>query len=198
MNAYLHNAIPNLKPFKYSNHFISHFINQPWILVNGISHKKSVYIFKDDNSLEIKRKDNLIKTSWAISLDNVFTIETEEGLIIVKVYFKDDDVLVLEHQNKNEFAVLINTSNYDGDVNSVEDVQNFLKEKYKQKVSSVIYDHEFYYIERSEEFGPYTVEELSEKVEKEEISAYCFVRDINEDDYSRRLRISDLVNELYA
>jgi hypothetical protein len=37
---------------------------------------------------------------------------------------------------------------------------------------------------------------LSEKVKKEEISAYCFVRDINEYDYSKRLRIFDLMQEL--
>ena len=52
------------------------------------------------------------------------------------------------------------------------------------------------YIEQSKEYGPFTVEELSEKVKKDEISIYCFVRDVNEDDYSKRLRIQDLIKEL--
>lgn len=196
MKEYLHNAIPNLKPFDYERHHNALFINQPWVLVNGIEEKKSIYVFKSDNILEITRKKSVIETSWTLSINNVFTIETEDGLISVKAYFKDDDILVLNHQDKKEFALFINTTNYDEDLNSVEDVQLFLKEKYKQKVSNLIYDHEFYYIEKSEEFGPFTVEELSDKVKREEISMYCFVRDINEDDYSKRLRIYDLIKEL--
>ena len=131
-----------------------------------------------------------------IDITNIFSIETEDGLITVKVYFKDDDVLVLNHQNKKEFALFINTTNYTEALNSLEDVQKFLKEKYKQKVTSLIYEHEFYYIEKSKEFGPFTVEELSKKVKKEQISEFCFVRDINEYDYSNRLRIYDLIKEL--
>lgn len=196
MNDYLHNTIPNLKPFDFERHHDSLFINQQWVLVNGISKKKAVYTFREDNILEIKRKDATIQTSWSINIQNIFSIETEDGLIIVKAYFKDDDILVLNHQDKQEFALYINTTNYNEDLNSVEDIQSFLKEKYKKKVSNIIYEHEFYYISKSEEFGPNTVEELSEKVKNEEISAYCFVRDVNEYDYSKRLRIFDLMQEL--
>ena len=196
MNDYLHNTIPNLKPFNYERHHDSHFIDQQWVLVNGISKKKSVYTFREDNILEITRKDNVIKTSWNINIQNIFSIETEDGMIMVKAYFKDNDILVLKHQDKQEFALYINTTKYEDELNSVEDIQLFLKEKYQKKVSSIIYDHEFYYIEKSKEFGPFTVEELSEKVKNDEISAYCFVRDINADDYSKRLRIYDLIKEL--
>lgn len=196
MDDYLRNTIPNLKPFDYNRHYDSHFINKEWVLVNGISKKKSIYTFKEDQILEISGKSSAIKTSWTLSINNIFSIETEDGLIIVKAYFKDDDVLVLNHQNKQEFALFINTTNYTEDLNSIEDVQVFLREKYKQKVSKLIYGHEFYYIEKSKEFGPFTVEELSEKVKSDEISVYCFVRDINENDYSKRLRIYDLIKEL--
>ncbi|WP_439153248.1 hypothetical protein [Winogradskyella sp.] len=196
MNDYLHNTIPNLKPFNFERHHDSHFINQQWVLVNGISDKKAVYTFRKDNILEIKRNDAVIKTTWSINILNIFSIETEDGLITVKAYFKDDDILVLNHQDKQEFALYINTTNYEDELNSIEDIQAFLKEKYKKKVSTIIYDHEFYYISESEEFGPNTVEELSEKVNNEEISAYCFVRDVNEDSYAKRLRIIDLMQEL--
>ncbi|WP_178985180.1 hypothetical protein [Winogradskyella helgolandensis] len=196
MNDYLHNTIPNLKPFNYDHHHDAHFINKPWVLVNGISKKKSIYTFKADNVLEISRKDNVIKTTWNINIQNSFSIETEDGKITVKAFFKDDDILVLNNENKEEFALYINVSNYDDDINSVEDIQDFLKEKYKKKVSTIIYDHEFYYIEKSKEFGPFKVEVLAEKVNAGDISAYCFVRDVNEHDYSNRMRIEDLLHEL--
>lgn len=196
MEDYLRKTIPNLKPFDFNRHHDSHFINQEWVLVNGISKKKSIYTFKEDHILEISRKTSVIKTSWTLSINNIFSIETEDGLIIVKAYFKDTDVLVLNHQNKNEFALFINSSNYSEDLNTIDDVQTFLREKYKQKVSDLIYGHEFYYIEQFKEFGPFTVEELSEKVKSDQINVYCFVRDINENDYSKRLRIYDLIKEL--
>ncbi len=196
MSAYLHNTIPNLKPFDYDRHHDSLFINQQWVLVNGISTKKAIYTFRDDNILEIERKDATITTSWTISIQNIFTIETEDGVINVKAYFKDDDILVLNHQDKEEFAMYINTTNYTEELNSIEDIQGYLKDKYKKKVNKVIHKHEFYYISKSKEFGPNTVEELKEKVENETISAYCFVRDVNEDNYAKRLRIIDLMQEL--
>ncbi|MEH6536185.1 MAG: hypothetical protein V7719_07325 [Psychroserpens sp.] len=196
MKEYLHNTIPNLQAFDYTIHHDSLFINHQWVLVNGISEKKSVYTFLKDNILQISRKESIIETSWTLNINNIFQIETEDGLITVKAYFKDDDVLVLNHQNKKEFALFINTTKYREDLNSVEDVKAFLREKYKQKVTDLIYGHEFYYIEKSEEFGPFTVEELSEKVKSEKISMYCFVRDVNEYDYSKRLRIYDLIKEL--
>ncbi|MEY8848645.1 hypothetical protein AB9K26_07505 [Psychroserpens sp. XS_ASV72] len=196
MDDYLRNLIPNLKPFDYKRHYNAHFINKAWVLVNGISKKKSVYTFKEDNILEIKRKNSLIKTSWDLSIRNVFTVETEDGIITVKAFFRDDDILVLNHQDKKDFALFINTANHEEDLNNIEDIQVYLKEKYKKKVSKLIYGHEFYYIEKSKEFGPFSVEVLSEKVKREEISAYCFVRDVNESDYSKRLRIVDLIREL--
>lgn len=189
-------VIPNLKPFDHALHHDKLFINQQWVLVNGISKKKSIYTFKDDNILEIARKQSVIETSWTVDIQNVFSIETEDGLITVKAYFKDDDVLVLNHQNKEEFALFINTTQYTDELDSVEDIKIYLRKKYQKKVSNLIYDHEFYYIEKSREFGPFTVEALSEKVKREEISVYCFVRDVNEYDYSKRLRIYDLIKEL--
>ncbi len=196
MSKRLHHLLPNLKPFDYDRHYDSHFINHNWVLVNGISEKKSVYSFKDDNILEISRKSSLIRTSWHLSFNNIFTIETEDGIITVKAFFKDNDILVLNHQDKEDFAVFINTANHSEELNSVEDIQNYLKEKYQKKVSHLIYDHKFYYISKSKEFGPYKVEELSKKVKSNKISAFCFVRDINEYDYSKRLRIIDLMNEV--
>ncbi|WP_026755715.1 hypothetical protein [Sediminibacter sp. Hel_I_10] len=196
MSHPLLDSIPNLKPFDYETHHDELLLNKEWILVNGIEKKKAVYVFKEDNVLKISEKETTTETSWTIDIKNVFSIQTEDGLITVKAYFKDDDVLVLNHQNKTDIALFINESHYEEEVNTFADVQKFLREKYRQKVTNLIYDHEFYYIEKSREFGPFTVEELAEKVKREDISAYCFVRDINEDDYSKRLRIWDLIKEL--
>ena len=134
----LHNTIPNLKPFDYSTHHDFSFIDQEWVLINGIAEKKSTYIFEEDNVLKIYRKDDVIETTWDIHFQNIFIIQTEEGRATVKAYLKDDDILVLNDQSKDEFALFINTSNYGDELNSMDDVQDYLKYKYKQKASNLI------------------------------------------------------------
>lgn len=196
MQSHIFNILPNLETFNYDVHYESLFINKNWVLVNGIAQKKAVYVFKEENILTIKENETKSETSWNIEHKNTFSIQTEDGEITVKAYFKDNDVLVLDHENKNEYALFINESEHETDVNSIEDVKLFLREKYKKKATTLIYDHKFYYISESEEFGPFTVQELTEKVKAETISKHCFVRDINEYDYSKRLRIRDLTKEL--
>ena len=196
MQSSLFNLLPNLEPFNYDVHFESRFLNQQWVLVNGIKRKKAIYIFKNETNLYIFENKKKIETTWSIDLKNTFTIETEDGKVTVEAFFKDDDILVLNKENTGDCAVFINENSYTDELNSVDDIQKFLREKYKQKATQLIYGHKFYYIEKSEEFGPFTVEELAGKIEKDSISAYCFVRDVNEYDYSKRLRIIDLIREL--
>lgn len=196
MPSYLFEIFPDLKAFDYNLHYDSLFLNQPWILINGIANKKAVYIFKDENTLTITQNEMVSETSWCIDIRNTFSIDTEDGLISVKAYFKDDDILVLKHKDSNEFALYINASNYTEDINTFEDVQQFLKQKYEQKATDLIYEHEFFYIEKAKEYGPYKVQELADKVQNKSISKHCFVRDINEHDYSKKLRIRDLIKAI--
>ena len=104
--------------------------------------------------------------------------------------------MVLDREKHNDYAVFLNQSNYENEINTLDDVGEFLKKRYKDKASSMISGHQFYYIEDSKEYGPFSAEELSRKVNNDEVSEHCFIRDINEDGYDRRLRISDLIKEL--
>ncbi|MFD2540801.1 hypothetical protein ACFSSB_00605 [Lacinutrix gracilariae] len=196
MSTAIFNLLPNLKPFHHDTHYQDLFLNQNWVLVNGINNKKAVYVFKDENKLHISQNEITTETSWSIEAKNTFLIETEDGKTSVKAYFKDDDILVLNRLKTDDCAVFINEDSYSSALNTFEDVQQFLHNKYKEKVNHLIAVHEFYYIEKAEEFGPFTVEELAEKVDSETISAYCFVRDVNEPNYNKRLRIKDLLIEL--
>ena len=196
MKSTIFNLFPNLEPFNHDSHFNSQLINQNWVLVNGIANKKAVYVFKSEDVLTISENEKVSKTTWSIDNENTFIIETEDGSTRVKAYFKDDDILVLNQEKSNDCAFFINESQYDDSLNSFEDVQKYLHNKYVQKASDLISDHQFYYIEKSKEHGPFTVDELSKKVSDELISRYCFVRDINEYNYNKKLRINDLLRAI--
>ncbi len=196
MSNAIFNLLPNLKPFDYEVHYEELLLNQQWVLVNGITKKKAIYVFKAENILHIIENKSTIKTTWLIEKKNILSITTEDGETSVTAFFKDNDVLVLNKSQSDDCAIFINESSYSESLNTIEEVQQFLHKKYKNKAKDIIYDHKFYYIEKSKESGPYTVEELTKKVKSKSISAYCFVRDLNEVDYSNRLRIRDLIKEL--
>jgi len=196
MRSQILSLLPSLKSFDYESHYEKQFLNQNWVLVNGISEKKSVYTFIDENTLVITENNSKSETSWCIDFKNTFSIQTEDGLNVFKAYFKGEDMLVLDREKHNDYAVFLNQSNYENEINTMDDVGEFLKQKYKEKASSIISGHQFYYIEESEEYGPFTAEELSQKVNNEDISDQCFIRDINEASYDRRLRVADLIKEL--
>lgn len=196
MQSQILSLLPNLKSFDYESHYESLFINQEWVLVNGISEKKEIYTFIDENTLVITENNSTSETSWCIDFKNTFSIQTEDGLNVFKAYFKGEDILVLDREKHNDYAVFLNQGNYENEINTLEDVGEFLKQKYKAKASNIISDHQFYYIEDSEEYGPFSAEELANKVNDEDVNEFCFIRDINEGGYDRRLRISDLIKEL--
>ena len=196
MSTAIFNLFPNLKPFHHDTHYENLFLNKNWVLINGIKNKKAIYVFKDENTLHISENKNITETSWCIDIKNTFSIETEDGKTTVKAYFKDDDILVLNRIHTDDCAVFINENSHSNSLNTLEDVQQFLHNKYKEKASNLISGHEFYYIEKSKEFGPFTVEELTKKVTTKAISEFCFVRDVNEYNYNKRLRIKDLIREL--
>ena len=196
MTDILYSIVPKLEPFDYSLHHDNQFINQKWVLINGIEDAKSMYVFKPNNELVISENNEVTTTRWSFINSNFLSITTEDGIVLIKAYYRDKDTLVLNQKASEDYAFFINSTDYSETINSKEDIQNFLKHKYLKKASELISEHEFYYIQRSKEYGPYTMKELFKKVKDNTVNAYCLVRDVNEADYTNKLRIKDLLQEM--
>ncbi|RSK40240.1 hypothetical protein [Mangrovimonas spongiae] len=196
MKHFYNKILPKLKPFNFDKHFKSYLKDIKWVLINGIANKKVVYIFKNDTLLEIIENTKTIKTSWQHIAANFISIKTEDGEQIVSLHYKDDDLLVINKKGTEDYAFFVDESSYENDLNTEEDLKNFLLNKYINKAKNLIKEHEFYYIKNFKEYGPYSVTELLERVKNNLADERCFVRDINEHDYNNRIRISDLLREL--
>lgn len=196
MQQSLHDIIPNLKPFNYEQHLEVLFINRAWVLINGIAKTKSVYIFKPNNTLIITKNDITIQSTWYFVNGNNLIIQTEDGNTEVQAFYKDDDILILNHPTTFDFAFFVNQNKNEQPINSLEDLQHYLKNKYTEKASQLIKEHQFFYISYAKEYGPFSVKELAEKVKNNIVNPYAFVRDINAPNYHKRLRIKDLLREL--
>lgn len=196
MRAILNDIVPRLQPFEYALHYDTQFINQKWVLINSIDEAKAVYLFKPNNELIISEDNQITKTRWSFINSNFISITTEDGMILIKAYYKDKDMLVLNQKESEDYAFFINSSAYETTIDTKEDVQQYFKDKYLKKATQLISEHQFYYIQRFKEYGPYTLKELLKKVKDKAVNAYCLVRDVNESDYTQKLRIIDLMHEL--
>lgn len=196
MTDILYNIVPKLEPFDYSLHHDNQFINQQWVLINGIEDAQSMYVFKPNNELVISENNEVTTTRWSFINSNFLSIMTEDGIVLIKAYYKDRDTLVLNQKASEEYAFFINSTDYSESINSKADLQKFLKDKYLKRASQLISEHEFYYIQHSKEYGPFTMKELIKKVKDNVVNAYCLVRDVNESDYTNKLRIKDLLQEI--
>ncbi|TXE07711.1 hypothetical protein ES711_09730 [Gelidibacter salicanalis] len=196
MRAILNDIVPRLQPFEYALHYDTQFINQKWVLINGIDEAKAVYLFKPNNVLLISEDNQVTKTRWSFINSNFISITTADGMILIKAYYKDKDMLVLNQKESEDYAFFINSSAYETTIDTKEDVQQYFKDKYLKKATQLITEHQFYYIQRFKEYGPYTLKELLKKVKNKAVNAYCLVRDVNESDYTHKLRIIDLMHEL--
>ncbi|MGC1632994.1 MAG: hypothetical protein WA749_12865 [Gelidibacter sp.] len=196
MTDILYSIVPKLQPFDYSLHHDNQFINQQWVLINGIEDAQSMYVFKPNNELVISENNEVTTTRWSFINSNFLSIMTEDGMVLIKAFYKDKDTLVLSQKASEEYAFFINSTDYSECINSKADLQKFLKDKYLKKASQLISEHEFYYIQHSKEYGPFTMNELFKKVKDNSVNAYCLVRDVNENDYTNKLRIKDLLHEI--
>lgn len=196
VREFISDIVPKLEPFDYKLHYNNQFINQEWVLLNSIEDQKSTYLFKPNNELLISEHNNVTKTRWSFINSNFIAITTADGIVLLKAYYKDKDMLVLNQKASEEYSFFINTTGYSEAIATKEDVQEYLKKKYMKKAADIIYEHKFYFIQRSKEHGPYTMKQLFKMVKDKAVNTFCLVRDVNETDYNGKLRIKDILQEL--
>ncbi|OIQ24030.1 hypothetical protein [Lacinutrix sp. MedPE-SW] len=180
----------------YHDNIVSILVNQNWLLVNKIKEEKTTYVFSKDNVLTRTTNGTISKAKWHYVNENYIRITGEDGSInVIKMTFRNEDILTLDIDRKsNELAVFINETKSDKILNTYDDITTYLHAKYLSKAKNIIQNHLYYFINKSEEFGPFTAKELINKVKKGILSSQCFIRETNESNYNKRLRIKDLIS----
>lgn len=196
MKTLFYKLYPHLTPFNYASHFQSQLNGMTWVLLNSIKEKRVAYCFKDENRLEILEGNKVINTTWKHITTNFLAIKNEDGEQLITLYYKGDDILIINKKGTEDYSFFINETNAKSTLNTENDIKNYFKNKYAKKASSIIEKHKFYYIQNSTEHGPFTAKQLSIRVKGNIADRRCFVREVNESNYSRRLRIKDLLNEM--
>lgn len=130
MKTYLSDLIPKIQRFSQKLDDITKLTNKPWVVINDIDNTKVVYIFRQSGELLISQDGRVEKAKWEYLGFNSLLIDLKNESYLFKQGFFDDSILALKIDNKNEYAFLVNESNFEKELNSSSRVIEFLRTKY--------------------------------------------------------------------
>jgi hypothetical protein len=130
MKTFISDIIPKIQRFSQKLDNLTLLTNQHWVVIDNISNNKNVYIFRNNNDLLISQNGKVEKAKWEYLGNNSLLIDKRDESYLFKHGFFDENILALKVDSKDEYAFLINENKYDGELNSVERVIDFLTRKY--------------------------------------------------------------------
>lgn len=130
MRTYVADIIPKIQRFSQKLDNLTMLTNQHWVVLDELSQSKTVYIFRPNSELLISINGKVDKAKWEYLGQNTILIDLKEQSYLFRHGFFDENILALKVDSKEEYAVLINESKYQGELNSITAVINFLKQNY--------------------------------------------------------------------
>src|SRR5690606_30610087 len=130
MKTFISDLIPKLQRFSQKLDNLTLLTNQHWVVIDDISNNKNVYIFRTNNDLLISQNGKVEKAKWEYLGNNSLLIDKKDESYLFKHGFFDENILALKVDSKDEYAFLINENKYDGELNSIDRVIDFLTKKY--------------------------------------------------------------------
>lgn len=135
MKTYISDLIPKIERFSQKLDDLTKLKNQHWVALDEISNSKNTYIFRDNNELLISQNGKVEKAKWEYLENNSLLIERKDDIYLFKHGFLDENILALKIDSNNEYALLINETKYEGELNSIERIVDFLSKKYLEPIS---------------------------------------------------------------
>lgn len=136
MKTYFLDLIPRLQRFSQKLDDLTKLTNQHWVVVDEIANSKNVYIFRTNNDLLISQNGKVEKAKWEYLGNNSLLIDKKEDSYLFKHGFLDENILALKVDSKDEYAFLVNENKYDGELNSINKIADFLTNKYLEPAIS--------------------------------------------------------------
>lgn len=130
MRTYISEIIPKIKRYSQDLDNLTLLTNQHWVVLDELSKTKTVYIFRKNEELLIATNGIVEKAKWEYLGQNTILIDLKDQSFLFKHGFFDENILALKVDSKEEYAILINESKYEGELNSIEAVTNLLNKKY--------------------------------------------------------------------
>jgi hypothetical protein len=139
MKTFLIDIFPKIQRYSEKLDNITLLANQHWVSIDDILTTKTVYIFRTNNELLVSTNGKVEKERWEYLGNKSLLIDKKNESYLFKHGFFDENILALKIDSCEEYAVFVNENNYDGELNSIERVLDFLNRKYLDpKIKSTI------------------------------------------------------------
>jgi len=130
MKTFIADIFPRIQRYSEKLDNITLLANQHWVSIDDIISTKTVYIFRTNNELLISTNGKVEKERWEYLGNKSLLIDKKNESFLFKHGFFDENILALKVDSCEEYAVFVNENNYDGELNSIERVFDFLRRKY--------------------------------------------------------------------
>jgi len=130
MKTFISDIFPKIQRYSHKLDSLTLLMNQHWVSIDVVTESKIVYIFRSNNELLVSNNGIVEKAKWEYLGNNSLLIDKKTGSYLFKHGFFDDNILALKVDSKDEYVVFVNENKYDGDLNSIDKVIDFLKNKY--------------------------------------------------------------------
>jgi hypothetical protein len=130
MKTFISEIIPKLQRFSQRLDDLTILTNQHWVVVDEIMNTKNIYIFRTNGELLISQSGKVQKAKWEYLGNDSLLIDKSDESFLFKHGFIDSNILALKVDSRNEYAFLVNENKYEGELNSIAKVVDFLRVNY--------------------------------------------------------------------
>lgn len=130
MKTFLADIFPKIQRFSNKLDNLTMLTNQHWVSIDDILSTKTVYIFRTNNELLISKNGKVEKAKWEHLGNKSLLIDRTTDSYLFKHGFFDENILALKVDSSEEYAVFVNENQYDGELNSIDKVFDFLRRTY--------------------------------------------------------------------
>lgn len=130
MKTFLSDLFPKIQRYSDKLDNLTLLTDQHWVSIDDISSTKTVYIFRKSNELLIVKNGRVEKAKWEYLGNKSLLIDKSTDIYLFKHGFFDENILALKIDSTDEYAVFVNENKYDGELNSIGKVFDFLRRKY--------------------------------------------------------------------
>jgi hypothetical protein len=130
MKTFRADIIPRIQRYSQKLDDLTKLTNQHWISLDEIGQTKLVYIFRENNQLLISDNGIIKKGTWEYLGNQSLLIETNQGCFLLKNCFFDQNIIAFKFDSANKYTFFINETKFENELNSIEDIVQFLTMKY--------------------------------------------------------------------
>jgi hypothetical protein len=130
MKTFLSDIFPKIQRYSDKLDNLTLLTNQHWVSIDDMQSSKTVYIFRTNNELLVSTNGKVEKAKWEYLGNKSLLIDKKSDSYLFKHGFFDENILALKVDSSDEYAVFVNENKYDGELNTIEKVFDFIRIKY--------------------------------------------------------------------